>query len=153
MSKRGLGAPMQYDCEGALFHRFFLQSVIQLHSQVCIIKFQISAYCDCESAHFRWFLQCQPFQCTVRYAILKERYQLEYSETYLKPPSPAPAPDNLILVRLRGRTFSLVCEVSAIPMYSQVCNIKGQISARVLLYSSSSRTVLVRPIFDICDLW
>ena len=34
-------------------------------------------------------------------------------------------------VRLRQRAFSPVFALSAIPIYNQVCNIKGQISARV----------------------
>ena len=32
-------------------------------------------------------------------------------------------------VRLRQRTFSLVFALSVIPIYTEVCNIKGQISA------------------------
>ena len=38
-------------------------------------------------------------------------------------------------VRLRQRAFSLVFALSAIPIHTQVCNIKGQISARVQLYN------------------
>ena len=41
-------------------------------------------------------------------------------------------------VRLRQRAFSPVFELSAIPIYTKVCNIKGQISARVQLYIPQS---------------
>ena len=44
-------------------------------------------------------------------------------------------------VRLRQRAFSPVFALSAIPIYTQVCNIKGQISARVQLYNPQTTSL------------
>ena len=73
-----------------------------LHSQ----PFQgAPAQSDCASAHFRRFLHCQPFPYKPRYVILKVRYQLEFSYTFLKPSlsSSHVSPGNLDF-RVRSRS-------------------------------------------------